>query len=138
MIIAASAVAIDGRALLIRGASGAGKSELALLLIDRGATLISDDQCELVREGERLFASPAPNIAGKLEVRNLGILEFPVENNVPVSLILELTEDAPRFTDRARLVEIESVGLPQLLLEPHCAALPVKAERALRRYGLPN
>ena len=39
----ASSVSIDGRAVLIEGMSGSGKSDLAMRLIDRGATLVSDD-----------------------------------------------------------------------------------------------
>ena len=56
--IHASCVAIDGRALLIEGASGDGKSDLALRLIDRGATLVSDDYTCL------LYTSPSPRDRG--------------------------------------------------------------------------
>ena len=62
----ASTVAIDGRAVLISGPSGSGKSDLALRLLDRGFSLVSDDQTHVRREGDRLIASPPPNIAGKL------------------------------------------------------------------------
>ena len=62
----ASAVAADGRAVLITGPSGSGKSDLALRLLDRGFTLVSDDQTIVRREGSKLIASAPPNIAGKL------------------------------------------------------------------------
>jgi serine kinase of HPr protein (carbohydrate metabolism regulator) len=65
----ASTVALDGRAVLVTGPSGSGKSDLALRLLDRGFKLVSDDQTMIRLDGERLLASPPANIAGKLEVR---------------------------------------------------------------------
>ena len=60
----ASTVATDGRAVLITGPSGSGKSDLTLRLLDRGFALVSDDQTIVKRDGDRLLASPPPNIAG--------------------------------------------------------------------------
>ena len=60
--IHASTVALEGRAVLISGPSGSGKSDLALRLLDRGFTLVSDDQTIVKREGERLIASAPPTI----------------------------------------------------------------------------
>ena len=74
ILVHATAVAIDGRALLLRGPSGAGKSDLALRLIDAGARLIADDQSVLRREGGRLLAAVPAAIAGLIEVRGVGIL----------------------------------------------------------------
>ena len=70
----ASTVAIQGRAVLIEGLSGSGKSDLALRLIDRGAALVSDDYTLVKHRGDGLVACAAPNIAGKIEVRGLGII----------------------------------------------------------------
>ena len=53
----ATTVALGGRAVLLTGPSGAGKSDLALRLIDRGATLVSDDQTMVIRRDRRLFAA---------------------------------------------------------------------------------
>ena len=72
----ASTVAIDGRAVLISGPSGSGKSDLALRLLDRGFTLVSDDQTIVRADGDRLIASAPPTIAGKLEVRGIGIVDM--------------------------------------------------------------
>ena len=66
--IHASTVAIEGRAVLITGPSGSGKSDLALRLLDRGFTLVSDDQTIVRRDGDRLIASAPPTIAGKLDL----------------------------------------------------------------------
>src|SRR3954447_22487577 len=80
----ASTVATEGRAVVIAGPSGSGKSDLALRLLDRGFTLVSDDQTTIKRDGDRLIASAPPNIAGKLEIRGIGIVEMDVHGDVPV------------------------------------------------------
>ncbi|TMJ62451.1 MAG: serine/threonine protein kinase [Alphaproteobacteria bacterium] len=68
VLVHASAIAIDGRAVLLRGPSGAGKSDLALRLIDGGARLVADDQVELRRAGERVLVTAPAAIAGLIEV----------------------------------------------------------------------
>src|SRR6266566_4511248 len=91
-----SAVALEGRAVLISGPSGSGKSDLALRLLDRGFVLVSDDQTIVRKEGDRLVASAPPTIAGKLEVRGIGIVEMERTENVPIALVVELTGDIQR------------------------------------------
>jgi serine kinase of HPr protein (carbohydrate metabolism regulator) len=130
----ASCVAIGNRAVLIEGEPGSGKSTLALALIDRGAVLVGDDGVSLEARGGRLYASPAPAIAGLLEVRNLGLLQFPTLSQVPVGLVLRLDPEAPRFVDLAEKVDILRALVPMLRIAPHSA--PIKAELALKRYGV--
>ena len=60
----ASTVALDGRAVVISGPSGSGKSDLALRLLDRGFVLVSDDQTIVKKDGDRLLATAPPTIAG--------------------------------------------------------------------------
>lgn len=136
-IHSATAVAIDGRALLIEGAPGSGKSSLALALIDRGATLIGDDGVALCRSGGTLLAAPPPRIAGLLEVRNVGLQTYPVADDVPVSLVLRLDPAAPRFIDAAGSVDLCGVALPVVSLWPDSPVLHLRAEAALQRWGLP-
>src|SRR5690349_22923158 len=95
----ASAVATEGRAVLISGPSGAGKSDLALRLLDRGFTLVSDDRTLIRKDGERLIASAPPNIAGKLEIRGIGIVDMDTVSDVPVALFVELTSEIQRLPD---------------------------------------
>ena len=59
-----STVALDGRAVLISGPSGSGKSDLALRLLDRGFVLVSDDQTIVRKDGNRLLATAPAAIAG--------------------------------------------------------------------------
>jgi serine kinase of HPr protein (carbohydrate metabolism regulator) len=130
----ASCVAIGGRAVLIEGPPGSGKSSLALALIDRGAVLVGDDGVTLdLREG-RLWAAPPPNIAGKLEIRNVGIVDLPV-SEAPVALVIRLDEDAPRYVEAAERTELLGCSLPLIRLWPGTPALTLRAEWALRLYG---
>ena len=131
----ASTVAKDGRAVLITGPSGSGKSDLALRLLDRGFTLVSDDQTIVRKDGERLVASAPPTIAGKLEVRGLGIIEVERTDNVPVALILELTSDIQRLPDDSRERPILGVQLPFVTLDAMPASAPAKVDLALARLG---
>ncbi|MBD3760079.1 HPr kinase/phosphorylase [Rhizorhabdus sp.] len=133
----ASSVMIDGRVLLLRGRPGVGKSDLALRLIDRGALLIADDYTQLERRGMMLIASPPPAIAGKIEIRGLGIVEMAFAAEGPVALLLDLdaaperlSEDPPASTD------IEGVAIPTLRFAAIEASAPIKAEYALKHYGL--
>ena len=129
-------VAIQGRAVLIEGDPGTGKSSLALALIDRGAALIGDDGVELAPAGERLLARPHPRTRGLIEVRNLGLLPSPVCDEAPVALVLRLEETAPRFIEQAERIEIAGCAVPLVRLWPGGAVLHLKAELALTRYGL--
>lgn len=132
----ATCVAIGGRAVLIEGPPGSGKSTLALALIDRGAVLVGDDGVELTRRTDRLFASPPPNIAGLLEVRNLGIFPFPVAADVPVALVLRFDSQAPRFIDEAESIAVADLHLPLVRLWLASPVAAIKAELAMQRYGL--
>lgn len=132
----ASCVAIQGRAVLIEGAPGSGKSGLALALIDRGAALVGDDGVKLDVMDGRLIASPPPNIAGLIEVRNIGLLEYPVASAVPVALTLRLDLDAPRFIEAAEDYALAGIALPLVRLWPGGEVLALKAELALLRFGL--
>jgi len=132
----ASSVASDGRAVLITGPSGSGKSDLALRLIDRGFTLISDDQTIVRREGKRLIASAPPQIAGKLEIRGIGIMDMDWQSDVPVALLVELTSEIQRLPDDDRERPILGVALPLISVDAMAASAPSKVVLALDRLGL--
>jgi serine kinase of HPr protein (carbohydrate metabolism regulator) len=132
----ASCVAIDGRAVLIGGRSGMGKSDLALRLIDRGAALVSDDYTLVRRIEGRLLATAPETIEGKIEVRGVGIVEFPVERDVPVALIVDLDMGATRLPMTHEERPIAGVPIPVIGLSALEASAPIKVEAALRQLGL--
>jgi serine kinase of HPr protein (carbohydrate metabolism regulator) len=132
----ATTVAIGGRAVLIAGPSGAGKSDLALRLLDRGFTLVSDDQTVVRRDGDRLVASAPPQIAGKLEVRGIGILDVETTADVPVALLVELTVDMDRLPDETRERSVLGLALPLVTIDAMTASAPAKVALALDRLGL--
>ena len=132
----ASTVAIDGRAVLITGPSGSGKSDLALRLLDRGFSLVSDDQTVVKRDGDRLLASAPPTIAGKLEIRGIGIIDMERTVDAPVALIVELTSDIQRLPDDSRERPILGVRLPFITIDAMTASAPAKVALALDRMGL--
>ena len=129
----ASCVAVDGRAVLIEGRSGSGKSDLALRLIDRGATLVSDDYTLLVRDRDRLLAQPPATIAGRIEVRGIGIVELAHVGQVPVALIICLSEEVDRMPEPETSRLVAGITLPMTTLNAREPSAPIKAELALAR-----
>jgi len=132
----ASTVAIDGRAVLITGPSGSGKSDLALRLIDRGFILVGDDRTIVRRDGERLVASAPARIAGKLEVRGIGIIEMETASDLPVALLVELTSEIERLPEDNRTSAMLGVSLPLVSIDAQAASAPAKVALALDRIGL--
>ena len=133
----ASCVALDGRAVLITGASGSGKSDLSLRLIDRGFTLVSDDQTIVRKAGTRLIATAPPTIAGKLEIRGVGIVDMPTVADVPVALLVELTSEIQRLPDDSRQRPVVGVPVPLVSVDAMSASAASKVALALDRLGLP-
>lgn len=132
----ATTVASGGRAIMITGPSGSGKSDLALRLLDRGFVLVSDDQTIVRRDGDRLVATAPPTIAGKLEIRGIGIVEVDRISDVPVALIVELTSDILRIPDDSRERPILGVSLPLITIDAMTASAPAKVAFGLDRMGL--
>ena len=99
--IHASCIALGEEGVVILGASGAGKSDLALRLVDEGAGLVSDDYVALEERGNEVGASPPPTIEGLIEVRGLGLINVPFVQQTIVRLVVELVDrDAvPRLPD---------------------------------------
>ena len=108
MNVHASCIAIDGQGVLLWGESGVGKSDLALRMIEKGAILVADDYPVLEEKDGILYASCPESIQGKLEIRGLGIFEFPFMEKVPVRLLVDLSPE--KEIDRFPL---EKIPLPK-------------------------
>lgn len=129
-----TSVNIDGKGLLFRGSPGSGKSDLALRLIDDGATLISDDYTEiLVFQGSPVLRAPQ-TIQGKMEVRGIGLVEMPFVDNIPLRLIFDLVpyQQIERMPT-AQFFTIEKVKIPVRLIDPFMASAAAKIRLAIER-----
>ena len=131
-----SCVAMRGRAVLITGEPGSGKSSLALALLDRGAALVGDDGVSLTVEDGRVIASPPPNTEGLIEIRNVGLLEVPTAS-APIAIMVALNSGAERLPLGAGEAVILDCAIPRVDLYPDTPALPLRAEAALEIHGLP-
>ncbi|WP_415401631.1 HPr kinase/phosphorylase [Tateyamaria sp. SN3-11] len=108
MRVHASAVALDGQGVLITGAAGSGKSSLALMLLAHGAVLISDDQTELSRDGDTLWARAPDSIQGLIEARSVGIL---TAKSAPAPIVLAIDMDRVETKRLPERHEISVLGV---------------------------
>ena len=138
-----TAIAMNGRAALLTGASGSGKSDLALRCLAMPALpgvpdrfeLVADDQVLVTRDGGDLVLSAPGAIAGKLEVRGVGILDLPVSHTSRLCLVAALIgADAPieRLPERFETRNILGVWVPVVPVKPFEASTPAKLAMALR------
>lgn len=127
VIVHATTVSVDGRGAMIRGASGRGKSGLALELIALGARLVADDRTALRREGQVVMANAPDAIRDRIEARGVGILQAPSEGPVPVTLIIDLDRDETERLPPERHETLLGFKLPVVLRGkgPFAAALIV-------------
>jgi hypothetical protein len=133
----ATSVMIDGRVLLLAGRAGRGKSDLALRLIDRGALLVSDDYTELACRDGILYARPPSTIAGKIEIRGVGISETAFADEGAVGLMLNLDGIPARLPEeKLPTTLLCGVAIPTLAFSAFEISAAIKAEQALRRHGL--
>ncbi len=132
MTMHGTSVLISGAGVLLRGRSGAGKSDLALRLIDCGAVLIADDRVEVRMDQGRVVASAPAILAGLLEVRGVGILRLPFAPMAELHLVVDLVE--PGAVDRLPEPEWAIVlegRLSRLALAPFEASAPAKLRLAV-------
>ncbi len=132
--IHASAVLVGERGVLIRGPSGSGKSRLAFDLILAGrtgqiptVTLIGDDRVRLTAHHGRLVVQGAPELAGMIEIRGLGIRTVGFAEQTPVDLVVDLNAgDADRLPPPEALKTVVSgVEIPRIPVASGYAALPL-------------
>lgn len=120
-------------AVLIRGKSGTGKSDLALRLIGEGAKLVSDDQVEIEEKDGKIIANAPKEINGLMEVRGLGLVQFDPVKDATVRLIVDLVksrEEIERLPER-EFEDIDGVGIAKLKLYPFDITATAKLRLAL-------
>jgi serine kinase of HPr protein (carbohydrate metabolism regulator) len=127
-----TAISIGGHGVLIMGESGSGKSDLALRLIDRGAILISDDVVFLETRDNAPILTVAPNIAGKMEVRGVGISNVDFIASAPLRLVIEFVDTPDRLPEDVARATIGDYSVPVSRLNPFEQSSAIKVEYALR------
>lgn len=143
----ATAIAVGGRAVLIRGDSGSGKSDLALRCMatpptafsEGPASLIADDQVMVMRQGERLTAYAPPALVGKMEVRGLGIVNVDTATKAEVAFFADIAPktEIERYPDPWPMVVILGLRVPVLRIAAFEASAPLKILTALTSPILP-
>jgi HPr kinase/phosphorylase len=131
-MVHATAVAIDGQGILLTGPSGSGKSDLALRIIDRGGVLISDDVVIVSKADQGLSVGVAPNIAGKIEVRGVGICTVRHLSSAPLRLVVALSNAIDRIPEKQRTISMMGVDVPSIDLASLECSSAIKLEMALK------
>ena len=124
-------VAVDGLGVLLRGPSGSGKSDLALRLIDEGATLVADDRSALLRDSDTIVARAPDKISGLLEVRGIGVVRVAAQATVQLALTVDLGAAAERHPN-LKFATFLGISIPLLRLYAFEAATPAKIRLAVR------
>jgi len=134
ILVHASCVCIGGKGVLLLGESGSGKSDLALRLIDGGATLVADDQVRVSLSDGQLSASAPDTIRGMIEARGIGILSVDYEDNIPLALAVKLVarEAVERLPETA-FWSCHGMQLPLLSLHAFDKSTPAKIRFLLRK-----
>jgi hypothetical protein len=137
--IHASCVAIGNKGVLLLGKSGAGKSDLALRLIDGGAKLVADDRTILFVKNGALHARAPASIRGLLEIRGAGIIELPARDQVRLALAVMLGQEGSRLPEPqfypAPIALQLNTKLPQIALDARFASTPAKIRAALTAFS---
>jgi len=141
-LIHGTCVAFGPYAALLRGVSGSGKSDLALRFLalpaegELGPLFVADDQVLVEARGNALYASVPPTIAGKLEVRGIGIVDMVHVTGTELVLAVDLVPsgDVPRMpAEKPEQTVIAGISLPRIALAPFEVSAPLKLKLALFR-----
>jgi HPr kinase/phosphorylase len=113
-LIHATTVALGDRGVLIIGASGSGKSGLALHLMAFGATLVADDQTDLTRDGDRLIACCPPVLRGLIEARGVGLLQADSQASCAVAFVVDMDRTETHRLPPVRTATLLGVSIPSV------------------------
>ncbi|MEK6541911.1 MAG: aldolase [Pseudomonadota bacterium] len=142
-IVQGTAVALNGRAILLIGSPGVGKSELAMALIEQGAQFVADDLVHLCALGDKIMANMVQGRQHQMSLREIGLVDMEqAVSPVPLALVIELapvtsleqwTHFGPRLLDTYG--PIDGLYCPQLTLDPRSQIILSKVRLALERWG---
>jgi serine kinase of HPr protein (carbohydrate metabolism regulator) len=132
----ATTVDLDGQGVMLRGPSASGKSDLGLRLIDAGARLVADDRTDLTLSGDAVLATAPKELAGRMEVRGIGIVAVAPVADTRLVLVVDLVDvgDMQRLPE-PETVDVLGVTLPLVRLSAFEASAPAKVRTALKSYA---
>jgi HPr kinase/phosphorylase len=148
LLVHATTISLDGTAVMIRGESGSGKSDLALQVLETqgsgltgkpiAALLVADDQTLLRREGNMVLASSPQTIKNLLEVRGQGIMTVLSVQDIPLVLVVDLTPKAhiermPQ--DQDLQTRILGLTLPRVAIDPGSLSAAARLRTAWATMG---
>ncbi len=108
----ATCVAWDGKAVLITGDAGRGKSALGLELLGMGCALVADDRVQLSRVGHDVLGRCPDTIRGLIEARGIGILNADTIETGVIGLVVDLNKVEKERLPERRKVTVCGVDLP--------------------------
>ena len=142
-LIHGTCIAFDAKGILLLGPPGAGKSSLALRLMDepgfgisgklKPATLVADDQVILRRDQTRLMAYPPPVLSGLLEIRGIGIVPVTHLHEAEIVLVADLVPvtEIERLPDSAQThTSLLNIDLPRVRIDASLAAAAARLRAA--------
>ena len=129
----ATCIDLGGKGVLFRGPSGSGKSDLALRLLDVGARLVADDRTDLTLRNDVIIATAPEELAGKLEVRGIGIVSVDFLAKTSLVLVADLVgaADIERIPEPTT-AKLLGLSLALIHLAPFEASAPAKVRAALK------
>jgi hypothetical protein len=137
--IHASCVALGAQGVLLLGKPGAGKSDLALRLIDEGARLVADDRTILFARRGSLYGKSPDSIRGLMEIRGLGIVALPSRADAKIALVVKLGREDARLPVHHRFQAPRGLSVPtpppEILLNGHYASSPARIRAALAAFS---
>jgi serine kinase of HPr protein (carbohydrate metabolism regulator) len=139
MIVHAGLVALREagfwRGCLITGASGSGKSDLALRCLEAGFRLVADDRVVLWTSGGVLYGRAPDTLFGLIEARGLGVLGEPALPFAPVRLVAAAAADPERIPPEGEQESLLGIGVARVSLDFLQLSAPAKLRRALLHLG---
>jgi HPr kinase/phosphorylase len=135
-LLHATCVTRFGRGILLRGDSGAGKSSLALQLINLGWMLVADDYVALTPEQGRLVARAPDRLRGLLEIHGLGICSVPARLQAPVELIVDLVDGPAQRLPDDQFEDLLNFRIKRLSVSKGDEKKPALVVEALRRPAI--
>ncbi len=121
-----SSIVLDDNGVLIMGDSGSGKSDLALRLIDNGATLISDDVTICKKKINEIYLFCPIATKGLLEVREVGIITVPFVEKIKLKMVVKLTNENLNRIPKKKFYKILGLKIPLLMMDGRNSSAVVK------------